>query len=55
MRRDLEQAYIPSCSPCQCNKSHTTKPTGPLHPLPVPDTRFEAVALDFVGVLYTPP
>jgi hypothetical protein len=51
MWRDLEQAYIPSCSPCQRNKSRTTKPTGPLHPLPVPDARFEAVALDFVGPL----
>ena len=51
MRRDLEHAYIPSCSPCQRNKSRTTKPTGPLHPLPVPDARFEAVALDFVGPL----
>ena len=51
MRCDLEQAYIPSCSPCQRNKSRTTKPTGPLHPLPVPDARFEAVALDFVGPL----
>ena len=47
MRRDLENAYIPSCSPCQRNKSRTTRPTGPLHPLPVPDARFEAVALDF--------
>jgi hypothetical protein len=51
MRRDLEHAYIPSCSPCQHNKSRTTKPTGPLHPLPVPDAQFEAVALDFVGPL----
>ena len=51
MRHDLEQAYIPSCSPCQRNKSRTSKPTGPLHPLPVPDARFEAVALDFVGPL----
>ena len=51
MRRDLENAYIPSCSPCQRNKSRTAKPTGPLHPLPVPDARFEAVALDFVGPL----
>ena len=51
MRRDLEHAYIPSCSPCQRNKSRTTKPTGPLHPLPVPDARFEAVALDFIGPL----
>ena len=51
MQRDLEYAYIPSCSPCQHNKSQTTKPTGPLHPLPVPDARFEAVALDFMGPL----
>jgi hypothetical protein len=51
MWRDLEQAYIPSCSPCQRNKSRTTKPIGPLHPLPVPDACFEAVALDFVGPL----
>jgi hypothetical protein len=27
------------------------KPVGPLHPLPVPDGRFESVALDFVGLL----
>src|ERR1700678_440384 len=30
MHHDLENAYIPSCSPCQRNKSRTTKPTGPL-------------------------
>lgn len=51
MRCDLEHAYIPSCSPCQCNKSRTAKPTGLLHRLPVPDARFKAVALDFVGPL----
>ena len=51
MRRDLEMAYIPSCVECQHNKDRTTKPTGPLHPLPVPDTRFDAVALDFIGPL----
>ncbi|KAF5376678.1 hypothetical protein D9615_007909 [Tricholomella constricta] len=51
MCRDLEEAYIPSCSPCQRNKSRTSKPTGPLHPLPVPDARFDTVALDFVGPL----
>jgi len=37
MRRDLEQAYIPSCVDCLRNKSRTTKVAGPLHPLPVPD------------------
>ena len=34
---DLEAAYIPLCAECQQNKSCTTKPIGPLHPLPVPD------------------
>ena len=51
MRRDLENAYIPSCTECQRNKNRTTKPTGPLHPLPVPDDRFDTVALDFIGPL----
>jgi hypothetical protein len=51
MRRDLETAYIPSCPACQRNKSKTTKPIGPLHPLPVPDGRCDSVAIDFIGPL----
>jgi len=51
MRRDLERSYIPSCVDCQRNKSHTTKPTGPLHPLPVPDAHGDSVAMDFMGPL----
>lgn len=51
MRRDLEAAYIPSCTDCQRNKSSTRKPTGPLHPLPVPDARFDSIAIDFIGPL----
>ena len=51
MRRDLEAAYIPSCVECQRNKDRTSKPTGPLHPLPIPDARFDTVALDFIGPL----
>ena len=51
MHCDLENAYIPSCAECQWNKSRTSKPTGPLHPLPVPDDRFDTVALDFIGPL----
>ena len=27
------------------------KPTGPLHPLPVPDDHFDTVALDFIRPL----
>ena len=49
MRRDLKNAYIPSCADCQRNKSRTTKPVGPLHPLPVPDQCCDSVAIDFIG------
>ena len=53
MRTDLEEGYIPSCIDCQRNKSATTKPRGPLHPLPVPDERCDSIAMDFVGPLPT--
>jgi len=51
MRKDLEGGYIPSCIDCQRNKNSTSKPTGPLHPLPVPDERGDSVAMDFIGPL----
>ena len=51
MRQDLEKAYIPSCVECLHNKSSTRKPTGPLHPLPVPDERGDSVAIDFISPL----
>jgi hypothetical protein len=51
MRTELEGAYIPGCDACQRNKGSTKKPTGPLHPLPVPDDRGESVAIDFIGPL----
>ena len=51
MRKDLEEAYIPSCTACQQNKTPTQKPVGPLHPTPVPDGRFKSIAIDFVGPL----
>jgi hypothetical protein len=51
MRRDLVEAYIPACVDCQRNKSATSKPAGPLHPLPVPDGRGDSVAIDFIGPL----
>ncbi len=51
MRTDLEDGYIPSCIECQRNKSSTSKPTGPLHPLPVPDDRCQSIAMDFIGPL----
>ena len=51
MHRDLENTYILSCAKCQQNKSCTSKPTGPLHPLPIPDNCFDTVALDFIRPL----
>ena len=53
MHRDLEQAYIPSCTDCLRNKSCTTKPPGPLHPLPVPESHGDSITMDFVGPLPT--
>ena len=51
MRTDLEDGYIPSCIECQRNKSSTSRPGGPLHPLPVPDDRCQSIAMDFIGPL----
>jgi hypothetical protein len=51
MRKELESAYVPRCIECQRNKSTTSKPIGPLHPLPVPDARGDSVAIDFIGPL----
>ena len=51
MRRDLETTYVPGRIECQRNKGSTSKPTGPLHPLPVPDQRGDSVAMDFIGPL----
>ncbi len=51
MRSDLENAYVPGCIDCQHKKNGTKKPAGPLHPLPVPNDRFDSVAMDFIGPL----
>ena len=51
MRTELEEAYVPGCDACQRNKGSTQRPTGPLHPLPVPDGRGDSVAMDFIGPL----
>jgi hypothetical protein len=51
MRKDLKSAYIPACPECQHNKSTTSKPKGPLHPLPIPKAHGDSVCLDFMGPL----
>jgi hypothetical protein len=50
MCKDLER-YIPSCNECSRNKSPTSKPTGPLHPLPVPDEQCQSISMDIIGPL----
>ena len=49
MRWDLEKAYIPSCPDCQRNQSQTTKPPGPLHPLPISDECRQSIMMDCLG------
>ena len=51
MCKDLEEGYVPTCLECQCYKSRTVRPVGPLHPLPVPDERCKSVTMDFIGPL----
>ena len=51
MRKELEGLYLPTCEACQQNKALTKKPTGPLHPLPVPDGCGESAAIDFISPL----
>jgi len=56
-RRCCEWHTIPwdilgsGCRDCMQNKSFTTKSSGPLHPLPVPDGRCLSISLDFIGPL----
>jgi hypothetical protein len=51
MRHNIGKVYVLSCAHCQRNKSHTTKPVGPLYLLPVPDGRCDSVTIDFIGPL----
>ena len=51
IRKELEMSYVPGCMDCQQNKSATSKPCSPLHPLPIPDARRDSVAIDFSGPL----
>jgi hypothetical protein len=51
MRKDLELGYIPSCDDCMRNKNGTSRPVGPLHPLPIPDERCDSISMDFIGPL----
>jgi hypothetical protein len=53
MCRNIEESYIPSCTCAEClqNKSCTTKPAGPLHPLPILDGHGDSIVMDFISPL----
>ena len=50
IHKDVD-VYIKSCVSCGRNKSPTQAPTGFLHPMPIPEHRFDELALDFVGTI----
>lgn len=50
VQKDVE-LYIKSCTSCGRNKSPTQAPVGFLHPMPIPERRFNELAMDFVGKL----
>ena len=45
---DSIRDYIASCVQCQRNKSSSQKPMGLLHPLQIPEKRWESISLDFM-------
>jgi len=42
---------VASCPDFQQNKSSTSKPIGPLHPVPIPNQCGDSVAINFIGPL----
>ena len=47
MKNDV-RTYVQQCPSCQRNKVVRQPPAGPLHPLPVPDTAWDIITMDFV-------
>ena len=45
---DSVRDYIAGCVQCQRNKSSSQKPMGLLHPLQIPEKRWESISLDFM-------
>ena len=46
--RDSVSKFIAACDVCKKTKDSTAKPTGLLHPLPIPTSRFTSWSMDFV-------
>ena len=48
--REDTMKYVISCDSCQRNKQSNQSPAGLLHPLPIPEDRFETVSIDFMDL-----
>lgn len=48
MAKDVEM-FCKSCETCQTTKTSTSKPRGLLHTLPVPNSPWSSITMDFVG------
>jgi len=47
MRKDIER-YIKTCHLCQVNKPYRQITSAPIQLMPIPDTPWEAISLDFI-------
>jgi hypothetical protein len=47
MHKDITD-FVAQCPKCQVNKNSTQAPAGLLQPLPIPDSRWHTVTLDFI-------
>ena len=50
MSHDIE-LYCKMCSTCATSKDASSKPTGLLHSLPIPNRPWQSIGLDFMGPL----
>jgi hypothetical protein len=40
--------YVSTCDLCLRTKEQRNHPTGELHPLPIPDTPWDTISVDFI-------
>lgn len=50
MGKEIEQ-YVRTCEKCQRNKTRQSKPPGLLHSLPIPETRWTEISMDYITKL----
>ena len=43
--------YVNECPTCRKNKVEHTHPAGLLHPLPIPEQKWESISMDFINGL----